>query len=96
MPQLDRIDRAILTALQNNARLSNKELAAQVWLAPLVVPDACRRSSPSSSASTWVRPSATSEPPCALCRRRWLATASAAPRTSSSTWCAGTPRTCGG
>jgi DNA-binding Lrp family transcriptional regulator len=34
MPQLDRIDRAILTALQNNARLSNKELAAQVGLAP--------------------------------------------------------------
>ncbi|WP_305849531.1 Lrp/AsnC family transcriptional regulator [Pyxidicoccus parkwayensis] len=34
MPQLDRIDRAILTALQNNARLSNKELAAQVRLAP--------------------------------------------------------------
>jgi DNA-binding Lrp family transcriptional regulator len=34
MPQLDRIDRAILTALQNDARLSNKELAAQVGLAP--------------------------------------------------------------
>jgi DNA-binding Lrp family transcriptional regulator len=34
MPQLDRIDRAILTALQNNARLSNKELASQVGLAP--------------------------------------------------------------
>ncbi|RKH12105.1 Lrp/AsnC family transcriptional regulator [Corallococcus sp. CA053C] len=34
MSPLDRIDRAILTALQNNARLSNKELAAQVGLAP--------------------------------------------------------------
>ena len=34
MSPLDRIDRAILAALQNNARLSNKELAAQVGLAP--------------------------------------------------------------
>ncbi|RKH33249.1 Lrp/AsnC family transcriptional regulator [Corallococcus praedator] len=34
MTSLDRIDRAILAALQNNARLSNKELAAQVGLAP--------------------------------------------------------------
>jgi DNA-binding Lrp family transcriptional regulator len=36
MPDLrfDRIDDAILTELQNNARLSNKELAAQVGLAP--------------------------------------------------------------
>jgi DNA-binding Lrp family transcriptional regulator len=32
--QIDRIDFAILTALQNNARLSNKELAAHVGLAP--------------------------------------------------------------
>ena len=31
---LDRIDFVILRALQNNARLSNKELAAQVGLAP--------------------------------------------------------------
>ena len=31
---LDRIDREILVALTNNARLSNKELAAKVGLAP--------------------------------------------------------------
>lgn len=31
---LDRIDRSIVAALQNNARLSNKELALQVGLAP--------------------------------------------------------------
>jgi DNA-binding Lrp family transcriptional regulator len=31
---IDRIDFAILAALQNNARLSNKELAAQIGLAP--------------------------------------------------------------
>ena len=31
---LDRIDREIVAALQNNARLSNKELAAAVGLAP--------------------------------------------------------------
>ena len=31
---MDRIDFAILGALQNNARLSNKELAAQIGLAP--------------------------------------------------------------
>jgi DNA-binding Lrp family transcriptional regulator len=31
---LDRIDFGILTALQNNARLSNKELASEVGLAP--------------------------------------------------------------
>ncbi len=31
---LDRTDRAILAALQKNARLSNKELAARVGLAP--------------------------------------------------------------
>lgn len=30
----DRIDEAILSALQNNARMSNKELAAEVGLAP--------------------------------------------------------------
>ena len=36
MPEFrfDRIDDAILTALQNNARLSNKELAVKVGLAP--------------------------------------------------------------
>jgi DNA-binding Lrp family transcriptional regulator len=35
MPEpLDRIDFAILEALQNNARLSNKELAARIGLAP--------------------------------------------------------------
>jgi DNA-binding Lrp family transcriptional regulator len=31
---MDRIDFAILASLQNNARLSNKELAAQIGLAP--------------------------------------------------------------
>jgi DNA-binding Lrp family transcriptional regulator len=31
---LDRIDRALIAALQNDARLSNKELAARVGLAP--------------------------------------------------------------
>lgn len=34
MSALDRIDRVILAALQNNARLSNKELAARVGLSP--------------------------------------------------------------
>jgi DNA-binding Lrp family transcriptional regulator len=34
MTPLDRIDLAILVALQNDARLSNKELAAEVGLAP--------------------------------------------------------------
>jgi DNA-binding Lrp family transcriptional regulator len=34
MEALDRTDFAILDALQNNARLSNKELAARVGLAP--------------------------------------------------------------
>lgn len=33
-PSLDRIDLGILAALQNDARISNKELAAQVGLAP--------------------------------------------------------------
>ncbi len=32
--KLDRIDHEIVTALQNNARMSNKELAASVALAP--------------------------------------------------------------
>lgn len=34
MTDLDRIDRTLLRALQNNARASNKELAARVGLAP--------------------------------------------------------------
>jgi len=34
LPALNRIDFAILAALQNDARLSNKELAARVGLAP--------------------------------------------------------------
>jgi DNA-binding Lrp family transcriptional regulator len=34
MPTLDRIDRTLMAALQNNARISNKELAALVGLAP--------------------------------------------------------------
>lgn len=34
LPALDRIDRQILQALQNNARITNKELAAQVHLSP--------------------------------------------------------------
>jgi DNA-binding Lrp family transcriptional regulator len=34
MRPLDRIDRAIVAALQNDARLSNKELAGKVGLAP--------------------------------------------------------------
>ena len=34
LPPLNRIDFAILAALQNDARLSNKELAARVGLAP--------------------------------------------------------------
>jgi DNA-binding Lrp family transcriptional regulator len=32
--RLDRTDRALVAALQNNARISNKDLAAQVGLAP--------------------------------------------------------------
>ncbi|MGN6105312.1 MAG: Lrp/AsnC family transcriptional regulator [Kofleriaceae bacterium] len=34
MASLDRIDRALIGALQNDARISNKELAARVGLAP--------------------------------------------------------------
>jgi DNA-binding Lrp family transcriptional regulator len=34
MTDLDQIDRALLTALQNDGRVSNKELAARVGLAP--------------------------------------------------------------
>ena len=40
---LDRIDFEILTALQNNARLSNKELAAKVGLAPSTCLDRVRK-----------------------------------------------------
>ena len=40
---LDRIDRAILAALQNDARLTNKELAFQVGLAPSSCLDRVRR-----------------------------------------------------
>ncbi|MFT5681231.1 MAG: DNA-binding Lrp family transcriptional regulator [Myxococcota bacterium] len=40
---LDRIDRAILAALQNDARLSNKELASAVGLAPSSCLDRVRR-----------------------------------------------------
>lgn len=34
MIHLDRIDRSVLAALQNDARISNKELAARIGLAP--------------------------------------------------------------
>ena len=34
IPVLDRTDRAIIAALQENARLSNKALAAEVGIAP--------------------------------------------------------------
>lgn len=40
---MDRIDSQILMALQNNARLSNKELAAQVDLAPSTCLERMRR-----------------------------------------------------
>jgi DNA-binding Lrp family transcriptional regulator len=40
---LDRIDRQILTALQNNARLSNKELAAQLKVAQSTCLERVRR-----------------------------------------------------
>lgn len=40
---LDQIDRSILAALANNARLSNKELAAQVGLAPSSCHERVRR-----------------------------------------------------
>jgi DNA-binding Lrp family transcriptional regulator len=41
--ELDRIDSAILAALQNNARLSNKELAGRVGLAPSTCLERVRR-----------------------------------------------------
>ena len=40
---LDRTDAAIVAALQNNARLTNKELAAQVGLAPSTCLERVRR-----------------------------------------------------
>ena len=40
---MDRIDRAILAALQNNGRISNKELAAEVGLAPSPCLERARR-----------------------------------------------------
>lgn len=40
---LDRIDRAILVALQEDARLSNKELAARVGLAPSTCSERVKR-----------------------------------------------------
>lgn len=43
MPDLDRTDCAILTQLQNNARLSNKELAAAVGVAPSTCLERVRR-----------------------------------------------------
>ena len=44
MPEpLDRIDFEILAALQNNARLSNKELAARIGLAPSTCLERVRR-----------------------------------------------------
>jgi DNA-binding Lrp family transcriptional regulator len=42
-PARDRIDFAILEALQNNARLTNKELAAKVHLAPSTCLERVRR-----------------------------------------------------
>ena len=41
--QLDRIDREILTALQKNARLSNKELAARMKVAQSTCLERVRR-----------------------------------------------------
>lgn len=40
--RLDRIDRAIIAALQNDARLTNKELAARVGIAPSTCLDRVR------------------------------------------------------
>jgi len=42
-PTLDRIDSGIVMALQNNARLSNKELAAHVGLSPSACLERVRR-----------------------------------------------------
>ena len=63
MTPLDRIDRQLLAALQNNARLSNKELAARVGLAPsscltrirkLEADGVIRATAPSSTPRPWV------------------------------------------
>jgi DNA-binding Lrp family transcriptional regulator len=43
MSDLDRIDRKIVQLLQNNGRISNKELAAQVELAPSTCLERMRR-----------------------------------------------------
>ena len=43
MRQLDRTDRAIVARLQNNARISNKELAAAVGVAPSTALERTRR-----------------------------------------------------
>ncbi len=43
MPTFDRIDRAILALLQKNARLSNKELASRVGVAPSTCSERLRR-----------------------------------------------------
>ena len=43
IPQLDRTDRAIIGLLQHNARLSNKELAAGVGIAPSTCSERMRR-----------------------------------------------------
>lgn len=42
-PVLDRTDRAIIAALQENARLSNKELAVRVGIAPSTCSERMRR-----------------------------------------------------
>ncbi|MBI4784026.1 MAG: Lrp/AsnC family transcriptional regulator [Oscillatoriophycideae cyanobacterium NC_groundwater_1537_Pr4_S-0.65um_50_18] len=47
MSDLDRIDRRIVQLLQNNGRISNKELAAQVELAPSTCLERMRRLSQS-------------------------------------------------
>jgi len=43
LPDLDRTDRAIIALLQDNARLSNKELAAGVGIAPSTCSERMRR-----------------------------------------------------
>jgi len=43
IPQLDRTDRAIIALLQQNARLSNKELAAGAGIAPSTCSERMRR-----------------------------------------------------
>jgi len=58
---LDRIDHEILTHLQNNARLSNKELAAAVGLAPSSCASRVQRLRAEGvlgAAHTWVAPEA--------------------------------------